>query len=110
MAELRKNGTLYFDVDFEQKLLDLHVRAMLWMAVAPSELEATGKALREHPETAFVAATSGATNLCASVVCPDTNALYTYLTTRIAALAAVERVETFSIVRTIKRSGVLSPA
>jgi hypothetical protein len=57
-----------------------------------------------------VAATSGATNLCASVVCPDTNALYTYLTTRIAALAAVERVETVPIVRTIKRSGVLSPA
>ncbi len=110
MSELRENGTLYFDVDFEQALLDLHVRAMLWMAVAPSELERTGGALREHPETAFVAATSGATNLCVSVVCPDTTALYTYLTTRIAALPAVERVETVPIVRTIKRSGVLSPS
>jgi DNA-binding Lrp family transcriptional regulator len=111
MAELRENGALYFDVDFDQALLlDLHVRAMLWLAVAPSKLEATGEALRAHPETAFVAATSGATNLCASVVCPDTAALYTYLTTRIAALPAVERVETVPIVRTVKRSGVLGPA
>lgn len=108
MAELRENGTLYFDVDFDQALLDLHVHAMLWLAVAPGELEATGEALCAHPETAFVAATSGATNLCVSVVCPDTAALYTYLTTRIAALPAVERVETVPIVRTVKRSGVLS--
>jgi DNA-binding Lrp family transcriptional regulator len=110
MTELRENGTLYFDVDFDQALLDLHVRAMLWLAVAPSKLEATGEALREHRETAFVAATSGATNLCVSVVCPDTAALYAYLTTRIAALPAVERVETVPIVRTVKRSGVLTPA
>jgi len=111
MAELRENGALYFDVDFDQALLlDLHVRAMLWLAVAPSKLQATGEALREHPETAFVAATSGATNLCVSVVCPDTAALYTYLTTRIAALRAVKRVETVPIVRTVKRSGVLGPA
>jgi DNA-binding Lrp family transcriptional regulator len=110
MAELRESGTLYFDVDFDQALLDLHVRAMLWLAVPPSKLESTGEALRAHPETAFVAATSGATNLCVSVVCPDTAALYTYLTTRIAALPAVARVETVPIVRTVKRTGVLSPA
>ena len=63
-----------------------------------------------HPETSFVAATSGVTNLCVSVVCPDTAALYTYLTTRVAALSAVERVETVPTVRTVKRTGVLSPA
>jgi DNA-binding Lrp family transcriptional regulator len=109
IAELRANGTLYFDVDFDQALLDLHVRAMLWLSVAPSELAAVGEALAGHPETAYVAATTGASNLYASVVCADTTALYTYLTTRIARLTGIERVETVPIVRSVKRSGLLGP-
>jgi DNA-binding Lrp family transcriptional regulator len=109
IAELRANGTLYFDVDFDQALLDLHVRAMLWLSVAPSQLAAVGKALAAHPETAYVAATTGASNLYASVVCADTSALYTYLTTRIAGLTGIERVETVPIVRSVKRSGLLGP-
>jgi DNA-binding Lrp family transcriptional regulator len=109
IAELRANGTLYFDVDFDQALLDLHVRAMVWLSVAPSQLAAVGMALAEHPETAYVAATTGASNLYASVVCADTSALYTYLTTRIAGLTGIERVETVPIVRSVKRSGLLGP-
>src|ERR1700677_1651824 len=109
IAELRANGTLYFDVDFDQALLDLHVRAMLWLSVAPSELAAVGEALAGHPETAYVAATTGASNLYASVLCADNTALYTYLTTRIARLSGIERVETVPIVRSVKRSGLLGP-
>jgi DNA-binding Lrp family transcriptional regulator len=109
IAELRANGALYFDVDFDQALLDLHVRAMVWLSVAPSQLEAVGEALSGHPETAYVAATTGASNLYASVVCADTAALYTYLTTRIARLSGIERVETVPIVRSVKRSGLLGP-
>jgi DNA-binding Lrp family transcriptional regulator len=107
MADLQTSGTLYFDVDFEQGLLDLHVRAMLWLSVAPAQLADTGRALAEHPETAFVAATTGAANLYASVVCPDTATLYEYLTTSIASLPAVERIETVPILRTVKHSGIL---
>jgi DNA-binding Lrp family transcriptional regulator len=109
LAELRANGTLYFDVDFDQALLDLHVRAMVWLSVAPSQLAAVGEALSGHPETAYVAATTGASNLYASVVCADTAALYTYLTTRIARLTGIERIETVPIVRSVKRSGLLGP-
>jgi DNA-binding Lrp family transcriptional regulator len=109
IADLRAEGAVYFDVDFQQDLLDLHVRAMLWLSVAPGQLAAAGETLAAHPETAYVAATTGAANLCASVLCPDTAALYEYLTTRIAELPAVERVETVPIMRTVKRSGVLAP-
>jgi DNA-binding Lrp family transcriptional regulator len=110
MADLRRNGTLYFDLDFEQTLLDLHVRAMLWLSVAPERLAATGEALAVHPETAYVAATTGGSNLYASVLSSDTESLYRYLTTRIAELPAVERVETVPIVRTVKRTGLLGAA
>ncbi|HEY4916632.1 MAG TPA: AsnC family transcriptional regulator [Solirubrobacteraceae bacterium] len=109
IAELRTNGTLYFDVDFDQALLDLHVRAMVWLSVAPSQLAAVGEALAGHPETAYVAATTGASNLYASVVCADTAALYAYLTTRIARLTGIERIETVPIVRSVKRGGLLGP-
>jgi DNA-binding Lrp family transcriptional regulator len=109
IAELRTNGTLYFDVDFDQALLDLHVRAMVWLSVTPSQLAAVGEALAGHPETAYVAATTGASNLYASVVCADTAALYTYLTTRIARLTGIERIETVPIVRSVKRGGLLGP-
>lgn len=110
MAELRAGGTLYFDVDYDQSLLGLNARTMMWMSVAPASMEATGEALTAHPETAFVAATSGASNLCASVVSRDMTALYAYLTTRVAALPAIERIETVPIMRTVKRVGLLRPA
>ena len=107
MAELRDSGVLYFDVDLDDQLLAGEVRCALWMVVAPAELAAVGAALAEHPEVAFAAATTGPANLHATVVCSDANALYTYLTTRIAALPAIQRVETLPIIRTVKGPGNL---
>ena len=107
MAELRSAGVLYFDVDFQQSLLDLHVRAMLWLSVAPDRLEQTGEALAAHRETGFVAAMTGSASLCMSALCRDTPALYRYLTTSIAALPAIEHVEVVPVLRTVKRTGVL---
>ena len=36
--------------------------------------------LAAHPEVPFAAATTGSTNLFASVLCPDASALYTFRT------------------------------
>ncbi len=108
IADLRASGMLYFDVDFHQSLLDLTVRAVLWLSVSPAQLSAAGEALAGHPETAYVAATTGPANLYASVLSADTEALYEYLTTRIALLPGVNQVETIPVMRTIKRSGLLT--
>jgi DNA-binding Lrp family transcriptional regulator len=108
IADLRASGTLYFDVDFHQSLLDLTVRAVLWLSVSPAQLSAAGEALAGHPETAYVAATTGPANLYASVLSADTEALYEYLTTRIALLPGVNQLETIPVMRTIKRSGLLT--
>jgi DNA-binding Lrp family transcriptional regulator len=108
IADLRASGTLYFDVDFHQSLLDLTVRAVLWLSVSPAQLSAAGEALAGHPETAYVAATTGPANLYASVLSADTEALYEYLTTRIALLPGVNQVESIPVMRTIKRSGLLT--
>ena len=110
ICDLRASGTLYFDVDFHQSLLDLAVRAMLWLSVRPDRLAAAGEALGGHPETAYVAATTGPANLYAAVLSASTQALYEYLTTQIALLPGLNQVETIPVVRTVKRSGLLARA
>lgn len=108
MAQLRACGALYFDLDYDHRIFNLEARAMLWLSVAPAQLVEVGEAIAEHPEVAYACATTGATNLHAVVLCTDIHALYTYLTTRIAALAAVRQVETAPIMRTLKTAGSLT--
>jgi DNA-binding Lrp family transcriptional regulator len=105
---LRASGMLYFDVDFHHSLLDITARAMVWLTVSPDQLSAAGQAMAGHPETAYVAATTGAANLYASVLCPSTEALYAYLTGSIAQLPGLHDVETILVMRTVKRSGLLA--
>jgi DNA-binding Lrp family transcriptional regulator len=108
IADLRASGMLYFDVDFHHSLLDLTARGMVWLTVNPAQLGAAGEAMAAHPETAYVAATTGAANLYASVLSPSTEALYDYLTTSIAQLPGLSGVETILVMRTVKRSGLLT--
>jgi DNA-binding Lrp family transcriptional regulator len=108
IADLQATGMLYFDVDFHHSLLDLSARGMVWLTVSPDRLDAAGEAMARHPETAYVAATTGKANLYASVLSPSTEALYTYLTADIAQLPGLHEVETVMVMRTVKRSGVLT--
>ncbi|MER7846838.1 Lrp/AsnC family transcriptional regulator [Kitasatospora sp. NPDC096077] len=104
MTELRERGVLYLDIDCDGRLLGIGTRTLLWLSVAPPYLEEAGRALAGHPEVAFAAATTGPTNLYATVVCPDQRALYRYLTTRVASLPAVTHVETAPVIRTVKQA------
>ena len=105
MEELQHAGALYFDLDLDWQLFGVHAMTQLWLDVAPAELAATGAALAEHPEIGYVAAITGPSNLHAVVLSPDVSALYTYLTTRIATLPAVRRVESSPVMRTVKGPG-----
>lgn len=104
MADLRDAGMLYFDVDFDPALLGRRFRALLWLSVAPAQLDQVGELLAGHPEVAYVAATTGATNLLASVLCSTASDLYEYITRRIAVLPAVNHMESAPVVRTVKNA------
>jgi DNA-binding Lrp family transcriptional regulator len=101
LAQLRASGVVFLDVEFDHRIYGLTTRVLLWASVPPAELETAGLALAEHPEVAYACATTGATNLHAVLLCKDLHSLYTYLTTRVAALG-VRQVETSPIMRALK--------
>ncbi|CCB71088.1 Transcriptional regulator (plasmid) [Streptantibioticus cattleyicolor NRRL 8057 = DSM 46488] len=104
MTELREHGLLYLDIDVDWRMFGVNTRTLLWLSVAPAHLQEAGQALAGHPEIAFAAATTGPTNLYASVVCADQRELYRYLTTRVAALPAITHLETAPVIRTVKQA------
>ncbi|MGW7535412.1 Lrp/AsnC family transcriptional regulator [Amycolatopsis sp. NPDC054798] len=104
MAELRERDVLYFDLDLDWRLYGKGIRTLLWLSVAPAALEETGNALAAHPEVAYAAATTGPTNLYATVVCGSQHELYRYLTTSVAALPAVTHAETAPVIKTVKQA------
>jgi DNA-binding Lrp family transcriptional regulator len=110
MAELRERGVLYLDIDVDGRMFGVGPRTVLWLSVAPAHLREVGEALASHPEIAFAAATTGPTNICASVVCANQRELYQYLTTRVAALPGIAHVETAPVIRTVKRAATESAA
>lgn len=110
LAELRANGTLYFDLETDFLLFGLAARVCVWLTVSPARLAETGAALAAHPEVAFCAAITGESNLIASVNCTDAVSLYRYVTTRVAALPAVERMEISPSMRVVKGIAPRGPA
>jgi DNA-binding Lrp family transcriptional regulator len=103
--ELRQAGLLYFDLDLDETVLGVNATVMLWLKIEPASLDAAGRAVAEHPEVPFAAATTGPTNLAVSAVFRDNRHLYAYLTTRLADLPGLQSVETTPMIRTVKRVG-----
>lgn len=102
--QLRGSGILYLDIDLDSTVLGYHAEAILWLSVRPAHVVTVAGALAQHPEVALVAITTGPTNLLAKVVCRDVDALYAYLTERVATIEAIERLETAPVIRTLKRA------
>jgi DNA-binding Lrp family transcriptional regulator len=102
---LLESGALYVDSEIATSALGFNVSATLWLAIAPAHLVEAAERMAAAPESAFVAAISGAQNLYVSVVCRDTVALYEFLTRQVGALPAVSSVETVPIARKVKLAG-----
>jgi DNA-binding Lrp family transcriptional regulator len=107
LEALQASRVVYFDVDLSPELLGFKVAASLWLRVAPTDLAGTGEQLAAHSEVAFAAAISGTANLFASVICANTDALYRYITTKLAAIPAIQQVDVTPISRRVKQAGSL---
>ncbi|MET9784850.1 Lrp/AsnC family transcriptional regulator [Streptomyces canus] len=107
LSDLRAGGALFFDVEVDAALFGVTTRALLWMSVPPSRLERVATELSGHDELAFVAATTGPTNLVAQALCRDPADLHRYLTGRLGALEEIHSLETSPVLRNLKAA---SPA
>ncbi|WP_327147898.1 Lrp/AsnC family transcriptional regulator [Nocardia sp. NBC_01329] len=103
LTELRDAGVLRFDIEVEPASFGYSTQCVLWLSVGPALLTTVAASLAADPETAYLGAITGSHNLFAVTICRDTEALYTYLTDRIAALPGIERVETAQITSYAKR-------
>ncbi|MGW5642337.1 Lrp/AsnC family transcriptional regulator [Saccharopolyspora sp. NPDC003752] len=109
LNHLRRTGILVLDLDIAPAALGYHAEARLWMTVRPAALVRVADAIAGHPETSFVAVTTGRTNLVAATICRDSRHLYRYLTEQIGSLDDVHTVETAPLIRTVKRAGTVLP-
>lgn len=109
LDELEASGTIFYDVEVDSAMLGAPVQALLWMSVAPAHLHSVATTLAEHEELAFVAATTGPTNLVANALCADPDDLHRYLAHRLGALPAIHTMETAPVLRTLKASGPSAP-
>ncbi|WP_030243573.1 Lrp/AsnC family transcriptional regulator [Streptomyces sp. NRRL S-350] len=99
-------GLLRTHATVDPRLLGMAVDANLWLEVPPGRLAEVGAALARHPQVHGVFATSGPTNLLATLFCADHGGLYRFLTDTLGPLG-VARVETTITARAVKRAGVL---
>jgi DNA-binding Lrp family transcriptional regulator len=104
MTALTASGALYFDVDAAVSTIGFRALATLWFTVAPAHLAAVGAQLADHPELAFAAAVTGSANLMASAVCRDAEALYRYVTTKVAAIEEVRTLEIVPLMTRMKQA------
>lgn len=102
---LLASGTLYLDVDVAAELLGYPVLAMLSLTVEPAEWDRLGTALAARPEVGYAAATTGPTNVSASLTVRDVRELYTF-TSSIGSLGpGIRQLQIDPVVRRIKQAG-----
>lgn len=108
LADLRARDEIFFDVQVDATVFGANTQALLWMSVAPSQLDQVGLELSHHPELAFVLATTGPNNLVAQAMCADPTALHHYLTRRLGTVDAIRTLEVTPVLATIKAAGRLT--
>lgn len=106
---LRASGVLFFDLDIDYRTLGFRAPALLWISVRPQQIMEVATAAAQLGEISFVAATTGRTNLLASVFCRDDACLFECLTGPIGSMDGVRTIDTSPITAIVKRAITLTP-
>lgn len=106
---LVKRGCLRFRTLAEPSVLGYAIELMLWVSVAPAQLDAAGRQLATHPGTKYLSATTGRFNLVGQVVLHHYGELYRYITDVVGALPGVRDADVTLQIDTLKRAWVPVP-
>ncbi|MDI2033293.1 Lrp/AsnC family transcriptional regulator [Paenarthrobacter nitroguajacolicus] len=107
LAALRAGGVLTFDVEIDAEAYGITTQALLWMSVAPAQLNRVASTLIQHKEVAYVGSTTGPTNLLALVLCRTPAELHEYLANGLSSLESIQTLETSPVQKTLKRGSPL---
>lgn len=102
LTELLASGAVHVGLDLAPDHFGFHSTAHLWLTVPPAELTRTGDALARLPGTTFAAAVTGPANLLVTATCRDAGHLYSYVTTHLGPLPAVQHAEIVPVLRTLR--------
>ncbi len=69
LAALQANGMFTLDGEIGAEAYGITTQALLWMSVAPAHLNQVVETLIQHKELAFLAASTGPTNVVGLVFC-----------------------------------------
>ncbi|WP_405867539.1 MULTISPECIES: Lrp/AsnC family transcriptional regulator [unclassified Streptomyces] len=103
LAALLASGAVYIDVEYDPRIFDQRVAALLWITTSPAALHSVGEAIADHDEVAHASATAGATNIVVSVLARRTADLYAYLSGPLGRLEGVQQVEATPFLRRVKQ-------
>lgn len=103
---MRRDGTLFFRVVVEPRLLGLPVEALLWIRTTPGTVDAVGNQIIESPRVRYAAAVMGEHQLLVDVTMPSKTALHEFVTLS-RWLDDVIAIETGLVIDALKRSAVL---
>lgn len=90
LDRLVERGRLHFRTLAEPALLGYEAEFMLWLSIAPGQLEAAGRQLAEHQGTKFLAASTGRFNLVGHMVLPHRSDLLRYSEDVIGSLPGLD--------------------
>lgn len=102
LAALKADGTLSFDVEIGAEMYGITTQALLWMSIAPAHLKSAATILSHHKEVAFLASTTGQTNLVALAFCKNPSELHEYLSDGLSSLDSIRLLETSPVQKTLK--------
>lgn len=101
-----QRGCLRFRTVFESQTVGYDVEYLLWLEVAPAQVQEVGERLAKHPATRYVAAATGRHNLILQGVLPGYGDLYPYTTEVIGQLPGVQSADLTLQVQALKRAWV----
>ncbi len=107
LAALEACGALLYDVDVLPERLGYQLSAMLWLKLAPRDLDRVGERIAAHDPIAFAGAVSGTKNLMAIAICRDTDDLYRYLSEQLGQVDEIIGYEVDIRTQRLKQHGSL---
>ncbi len=102
VATMLRSGQIYFDIDVSLQALGMRWGVQAYLACTPAAVERVGRALAAVEEVPFVALTTGATNLAASVMFRGDRGPREFLTETLGGLDGITSAELVPVTRQVK--------